>query len=177
MGGQFKLNHKLMFSSNSLPVPEILNLVFDLATDEGANAILLRSVTQVCQIWRYAALDHPNLWSKVKLRCLHASQKHEVVVQWLQRSRKYPVTIDILAVRPLNKPELAILTEHANHIRHLHFSSYNLPTMFLSSIKTPFPKLEKLDWDIVRTDERFSVVKGPNRIMQPMSLPLTSQKM
>ncbi|KAJ7578022.1 hypothetical protein C8J56DRAFT_1060707 [Mycena floridula] len=93
--------------------------------------------------------------------------------------RKYPVTIDILAVRPLNKLELAILTEHANHIRHIviHFSSYNLPTMFLSGIKTPFPKLEKLDWDIVRTDERFSVVKGPNRIMQPMSLPPTSQKM
>ena len=96
-----------------LPI-EIFGQIFVYATCDRPKHVL--NLSAVCQLWRYAALSTPMLWSTLKLG-RHVSRRNidNHIDSWIERARSYPLSLVIIDrysfVDPVNIA-LPLITNH-----------------------------------------------------------------
>lgn len=79
-------NQRILASANQ----DVLNIIFSLLIDRKGDTAL-RSVSQVCQQWRRAALESPLLWRKV----LDLSVNPRWMAEILKRTRNVSLTVRV----------------------------------------------------------------------------------
>jgi hypothetical protein len=103
----------LLSSVRCLPI-EIFSQIFVYATHDFPKHVL--NLSAVCQLWRYAALSTPILWSTLELG--HHVTKCNMdnhIDSWVERARSYPLSLVIRhhdgMLDPVNNA-LTLLTSH-----------------------------------------------------------------
>jgi hypothetical protein len=137
---------------HSLPL-EILSeiFIFALPTDqelyrrsrsyEGRKLIIPTLVfCAVCSSWRFLAFSTPQLWNTVVIHLPHdineaqAKRKAVDLVQWIERSRSLPLSLqissDIIQPLGLEAPIISIINDHAARWESLYFQNFQ-PSSFL----------------------------------------------
>ena len=132
-----------------LPI-EIFGQIFVYATCDHPRHVL--DLSAVCQLWRYAALSTPMLWSTLELG--HHTKRHNTdnhINSWIERARSYPLSLIIRKRKGFLDPVKSALTLIANH----QWKSITLDSdnRGISSI------LEKLELSNLEMLESFSL--GP----------------
>ncbi|KAF8802136.1 hypothetical protein BYT27DRAFT_7197212 [Phlegmacium glaucopus] len=95
-----------------LPI-EIFGKIFVYATQDHPRHVL--KLSAVCQLWRYAALSTPVLWSTLELGH-HKSKRKMIdhVNSWIERAHSCPLSLTIKKWRDVD-PTYTVLTLIANH--------------------------------------------------------------
>ncbi|TFY72394.1 hypothetical protein EVG20_g633 [Dentipellis fragilis] len=141
---------------NRLP-PEILARIFDLVQDiyplrvqkhgerKGAYVGWLR-VTYVCRQWRFAALNHSNLWSNVDL-----GMDSQWPGEFLRRAQSAPILFkyNMYACNRSAKRSMAdvadIVKNHLYHIQELHLLADMKDSQFLTGEAPVLERVVLLD--------------------------------
>ncbi|KAJ7578013.1 hypothetical protein C8J56DRAFT_364157 [Mycena floridula] len=159
-----------------LPV-ELLDIIFILATQDSPrhlrNAL---SLTHICSHFRQIGLSCQSFWCRVPMHCDMNKGQDLITLLWLERSRDQSITLELTVKCHLAPTEIDLLLNHARRIRRLviHFSTYQPPSSFFLAF-IPLPNLCSLHWDVLRSDEYFSVIKGPDG--PPLGLPQPTRDM
>lgn len=94
------------------------------------------TVTHVCRYWRQAALQDPNLWSRIPVRF-----PADILQVWLERSKHVPIDFEDPG-RALSEDANIALTGIMERIRNLDVSPS--AGQVVQVFKSPAPKLESL---------------------------------
>jgi len=116
----------------SLPI-ELLSEIFLLCIDERMDApntihtpLLL---SKICTRWRTAAINNPQLWSRLSIQLTGATSKpkSELVDTWLERSGAFPLTIYVFWEEPPFADTHIILDKLMQHSERWQAVFFYLP--------------------------------------------------
>ena len=130
-----------------LPV-EIFGQIFVYATRDRPRHVL--NLSAVCQLWRYAALRTPMLWSTLELG--HRTTKRNTdnhIDSWIERARSCPLSLVIRKQYGYLDPVNSVLTLIPNH----QWKSITLDSDDTSILSI----LEKLELSNLEMLEKFSL--------------------
>ena len=149
-----------------LPI-EILGEIFVYATRDRPGDVL--NIHAVCQLWRYAALSTPRLWSTLELG--HHTTRRNMqnhIDLWTERAHSYPLSLSLIIrnqhgfLDSLKNALTLILITNLNH----HWKSITLDSD--ASGRSILSILEKLEFSNLEMLESFSLT---TRFYSRLSLP------
>ncbi|KAF8802179.1 hypothetical protein BYT27DRAFT_7197257 [Phlegmacium glaucopus] len=129
-----------------LPI-ELFGKIFVYATRDSPRHVL--NLSAVCQLWRYAALNTPALWSTLELG--HETSTCKMinhVNSWIERARSYPLSLTIRNLEDSWDPDhsiLALLDDHQCQWKSITLDSDNREGLLLILKKLKFSNLEMLE--------------------------------
>ena len=144
---QRKCYSSLLLPVRCLPI-ENFGQIFVYATRDCPRHVL--NLSAVCQLWRYAALSTPILWSTLEL-AHHTTRRNtdNHIDLWIERARSYPLSLVLRKQDGCLDPVNSALTLITNH----QWKSITLDSdnRSISSI------LEKLEFSNLEMLESFSL--------------------
>ena len=133
-----------------LPI-EIFGQIFVYATRDRPRHVL--KLSAVCQLWRYAALSTPMLWSTLELgHHTTRSNMDNHINSWIERAGSYPLSL-VIDKDPGNRGILDPVNSVLTHIPNHQWKSITLHSNKTSILSI----LEKLEPSNLEMLERFSL--------------------